>query len=221
MKPKLIPIRPLLYRPLLVLAPVVLCFPLSGPLHAQDRKSASSPPEPPTPAARRFSDSRYRVAFEIPSAWNLSRRDGEVSTFRLDARSAPLSSQLRGVATIAFNPYPQSTFSGALVYFSISSRTSDADCARQAFLPLRRPTTTTGINGVSFSHGYDEHGGICIESRDDVYTAYRGKACYRFDLVVNTFCGGEVSGVRDMNHAEMEDIRARERKILNSIEFQP
>src|ERR1700686_244588 len=110
MKPKLIPIRPLLYRLLLVLAPAVLCFP--GPLHAQDRKPASPPPEPTSPAARRFSDSRYRVAFEVPAAWNLSRRDGEVSTFRLDARSAPLSSQVRGVATIAFNPYPQSTFSG-------------------------------------------------------------------------------------------------------------
>jgi hypothetical protein len=219
MKPKPIPNRPLLHRSLMVLAVLVLCFQLPGRLHAQ----ALKPPlgEPTTPAGRRFSDSRYRVAFDIPAAWNLSRRDGEVSTFHLDARSAPATAQLRGVASISFNPYPQSTFSGALVYFSISPRTSDADCAQQAFLPLHRPATTTGINGISFSHGYDEHGGICTESRDDVYTAYHGKDCYRFDLVVNTFCGGEVSGVRDMNHAEMEDIRARERKILNSIEFQP
>jgi hypothetical protein len=199
---------------------LLLASALDESVHAQLQKR-DAPPEPTTPAARRFTDPRYRVALEIPTAWNLTRRDGEVSTFHLDARSAPSSSQLRGVASIAFNPYPQSTFSGALVYFSVSPRTTDADCARQAFLPLHRPATTAEINGVSFSHGYDEHGGICIESRDDVYTAYRSKACYRFDLVINTFCGGDVSGVRDMTHGEMDDIRAREQKILGSLAFHP
>jgi hypothetical protein len=200
--------------PLLVLS----VFAPHAPAQLQKRES---PPEPTTPSARRFTDPRYHVALEIPAAWNLSRRDGEVSTFHLDARSAPPASQLRSVASIGFNPYPQSTFSGALVYFSVSPRTTDAECARQTFLPLHRPATTAEINGVSFSHGYDEHGGICIESRDDVYTAYRRNACYRFDLVLNTFCGGDVSGARDMTHAEMEDIRAREQRILNSLAFQP
>jgi hypothetical protein len=177
-------------------------------------------PEPTVPAARRFTDSRYHVAIQIPAAWTLTRRDGEVSTFHLDARSAPATSQLRAVATIAFNPFPQSNFSGALVYFSISPRTTDAACAAQAFLPLHHPATTAEINGVSFAHGYDEHGGLCTESRDDVYTAFRGKACYRFDLVVNTFCGGDV-GVREMTQAELEDIHTREQSILNSLTLNP
>jgi hypothetical protein len=206
------------FKPALLLLLLVSVF--DQPLHAQLQKRAT-PPEPTTPAARRFTDSRYHVAFQIPAAWNLTRRDSEVSTFHLDARSAPPTSRLRAVATIAFNPFPQSNFSGALVYFSVSPKTTDADCAAQAFLPLHRPATTAEINGVSLAHGYDEHGGICTESRDDVYTAFRGKACYRFDLVLNTFCGGEVSGVREMTHAELDDIHAREQKILSSLEFHP
>jgi hypothetical protein len=200
-----------LLKPVLLL--LVLVSVVDQSLHAQLQK-----PEPTTPAARRFTDSRYHVALQIPAAWNLNRRDGEVSTFHLDARSAPLTAQLRAVTNIAFNPFPQSNFSGALVYFSVSPRTTDADCAAQSFLPLHRPATTTEINGIAFAHGSDEHGGgICIESRDDVYTAVRHNACYRFDLVLNTFCGGEVSGVREMTHAEREDIHAREQAILNSL----
>jgi hypothetical protein len=209
--------KPIPYRLLLIVTLAVLCI---SPSDAQLEKR-TSPPEPATPAARRFTDPRYHLAFQIPAAWNLSRRDGEVSTFHLDARSAPPSSQLRGVASIAFNPFPQSNFSGALVYFSVSPRGTDADCASQAYLPLHRPATTVEINGVSFAHGYDEHGGICTESRDEVYTAFRGKACYRFDLVLNTFCGGEVSGVREMSHAELDDIRTREQKILDSVTLNP
>src|SRR5271154_2185819 len=212
--------KPIPHRPLLVVALVVLCLQPSGRLQAQLQKRTSQP-EPTTPAARRFSDPSYHVGFQVPAAWNLSRRDGEVSTFHLDARSAPPGSQLRGVASIAFNPFPQSNFSGALVYFSVSPRSTDADCASQAYLPLHRPVTRVDINGVSFAHGYDEHGGICTESRDEVYTAFRGKACYRFDLVLNTFCGGEVSGVREMTHAELDDIRGREQKILDSVTLNP
>jgi hypothetical protein len=204
----------------LALLLLVLVSAFDQPLHAQLQKRPT-PPEPTTPAAGRFTDPHYHVALQIPAAWTLTRRDGEVSTFHLDARSAPPTSQLRAVATIAFNPFPQSNFSGALVYYSVSPRTTAAACASKAFLPLHHPATTAEINGVSFAHGYDEHGGICTESRDDVYTAFGNKACYRFDLVVNTFCGGDVSGVREMSHAELEDIHTREQSILNSLTLTP
>jgi hypothetical protein len=203
---------------LLTLALLVLSA-ATPQLHAQTpRREAASVSEPTTPAAQHFHDSRYHVAFDLPAAWNLSRRDGEVSTFHLDARSAAPTAQLRAVASIAFNPYPLSTFSGALVYFSVTPRINDADCASQAFLPLHRPATTESIHGVSFAHGSDEHGGVCIESRDEVYTAFRNHACYRFDLVLNTFCGEQV-GARAMTHAEMENIRARQQKILDSLDL--
>ena len=205
-------------KPALLL--LVLSSVLDQPLHAQLQKR-TTPPEPTTPAARRFTDPRYHVALQIPAAWTLTRRDGEVSTFHLDARSAPPTSQLRAVASIAFNPFPQSNFTGALVYYSVSPRTTDAACAAQSFLPLHRPATTTEISGITFAHGSDEHGGgICIESRDDVYTAFRNRACYRFDLVLNTFCGQPV-GVREMSHAELDDIHAREQSILNSLTLTP
>lgn len=184
---------------------------------AQQAKPA---PDPTTPAARHFTDARYGISLQLPAGWDLSRRDGELSTFHLDARSAPASSQLREVAAISFNPYPMSTFSGALVYFSVAPHQSDADCARQAFLPLHKPATTAQINGISFSRGHDEHGGMCTESRDDVYTVWRRNACYRFDLVLNTFCA-KVSGAQEMTLPELEEIHAREIKILQSIELKP
>lgn len=177
-------------------------------------------PEPITPAARHLSDQKYGFTLQIPAAWNLSRRDGELSTFHMDARSAPPTSQLRAVAALSFNPYPLSTFSGALVYVSVAPHLSDADCAGQAFLPLHKPATTAQINGISFSRGHDEHGGFCVESRDDVYTTYRRNACYRIDLVVNTFCA-KVSGAQEMTVREMENIQSREHQILDSLTLKP
>ena len=58
-----------------------------------------------------------------------------------------------------------------------------------------------------------------MESRDEVYTTLRGSSCLRFDLVINTFCGGEVSGARDMTAAELEAVRKRLEGILQSVHF--
>ena len=72
---------------------------------------------------------------------------------------------------------------------------------------------------MTFKHGYSEHGGVCTESRDEVYTALRGTTCYRFDLVINNFCGGEVSGVRDITERELGAVRQRLETILNSVKL--
>jgi hypothetical protein len=123
-------------------------------------------PEPTTPPARPFHDSRYGVSFTIPPAWNIDRKDGDVSTFRLDARNAAHTAQMRAVATISFNPHPYSTFSGALFYFSVAPNITANQCAAQAIARAPHTVTTTQVAGVTFTHGYDEHGGICTESRD-------------------------------------------------------
>src|SRR5580765_8543470 len=147
----------------------------------------TSVPEPTTPPAATFHDTRYGVSFKVPAGWTLTRHDAEVSTFAFDVRTAPLSTQMRGLATIAFNPHPTSTFSGALFYFSVTPRSNEAQCHDQAKAQAPRTVTTTEIAGANFTHGYDEHGTICTEARDEIFTALRGNACYRFDLVVNTF----------------------------------
>src|ERR1700743_64188 len=161
-------------------------------------------PEPTTPPARPFHDARYGVSFTVPPAWNLSRRDGDVSTFNLDARNAAHTAQMRAVATISFNPHPYSTFSGALFYFSVTPNVTANQCAAQAIARAPRTVATAKVDGVSFSHGYDEHGGICTESRDEIYTTERNDACYRFDAVINNFCGGAVSGGKDITERELE-----------------
>src|SRR5258707_1808898 len=63
-------------------------------------------PEPTTPPARPSHDPRYGVSFTVPPAWNLTPKDGEVTTFNLDARTAAHTAQLPAVATISFNPHP-------------------------------------------------------------------------------------------------------------------
>ncbi|RSL18802.1 hypothetical protein EDE15_4404 [Edaphobacter aggregans] len=177
-------------------------------------------PEPTTPAARPFRDNRYGVSIQIPTAWNLSRRDGDLSTYNLDARTASRSAQLRAVANIAFNPYPTSTFSGALFYFTVTPRLLETQCRAQATAQAPRTITTTPIGGVPFTHGYDQHGTICTEARDEIYTTVHNNACYRFDLVINTFCGGEVSGgARDMTPQQLDAIRKRLESILDTVQF--
>jgi hypothetical protein len=178
--------------------------------------------EPTTPPAQQFHDIRYGVSFQIPAAWNLSRKDSDLSTFSLDARTAPRTAQLRAVADIAFNPFPYSTFSGALFYFSVTPHTTAVQCTQQASAQAPRTVTTTQIGGIAFTHGYDEHGGICTESRDEIYTAQRNNACFRFDLVINTFCGGDAGGgARDITPRELEAVRKRMQSILDSVRFDP
>jgi hypothetical protein len=176
--------------------------------------------EPATPPSRVFRDSRYGVSFTVPAAWNLNRKDGEVSTFPLDARNAAHDAQLRAVATISFNPHPASTFSGALFYFSVAPHTSANQCAAQASARAPRTVSTEQIGEAAFTHGYDEHGGICTESRDEIYTTLHKDVCYRFDAVINTFCGGDVSGVRDITEGELDSVRRRMQVILDSVRFE-
>jgi|HubBroStandDraft_5_1064220.scaffolds.fasta_scaffold123987_2 hypothetical protein len=182
-------------------------------------KRHASTPEPTTPPARPFYDSRYGVGFTVPAAWNLNRKDGEVSTFALDARTAAHTTQMRAVASISFNPHPTSTFSGALFYFSVTPHITVAQCSFQASGKDPRSVATTQIGGQDFVHGHEERGAICTESRDEIYTAQRGDACYRFDVVINTFCGGDVSGVRDISPAELDAVRNRMKGILDSVRF--
>ncbi len=176
-------------------------------------------PEPNTPPARPFHDSRYGVSFTIPPAWNLTRKDHDVSTFNLDARNAAHTAQMRAVATISFNPHPYSTFAGALFYFSVTPNVTANQCVAQASARAPHTVTTTQVAGVTFTHGYDEHGGICTESRDEIYTTARNDACYRFDAVINNFCGGDVSGVQDITERELDDVRKRMQAILNTVRF--
>jgi hypothetical protein len=176
-------------------------------------------PEPTTPPARLFRDTRYGISFTVPTAWNLTRRDAEVSTFNLDAPTAARTTQLRAVASISFNPHPYSTFSGALFYFSVTPHTTSAECGFQASAKAPRAVVTTQIAGIPFTHGYSEHGGICTESRDEIYTTSRNNTCYRFDAVINSFCGGDVSGVRDITSIELDSVRTRMQNILDSIHF--
>jgi hypothetical protein len=181
--------------------------------------AAQASADPQTPAARPFHDSRYGISFQVPAAWNLSSRDGDVSTFRLDARSALRASQLRAVASIAFNPLPASTFSGALFYASVAPGVTAASCKRQGALGAARVSDAKVVSGIAFDHSHDEHGGVCTESRDEVYTTFRSARCYRFDLVINNFCGGDVSGVRDMTDRELEAVRKRLEDILATVQF--
>ena len=178
-------------------------------------------PDPVSPPAQTVTEDRVHVRFRLPPGWNLARRDGEVSTFHLDARTAPHHAEMLVVATLAFNPYPASTFSGALFYVSQTSHSSPASCAAQTTFRPERPLQPMTIADVSFSRGKDEHGHICTEARDVTYTALRRGSCLRFDLAVNTFCGGEDSGAQDMTEAQLGEVFKRMEGILESVEWMP
>jgi hypothetical protein len=188
-------------------------------------------------ASRIFHDPVYKVSVDYPASWTFTRKDREISTFHLDARSAPRSSRLRAVAAIPENPYPASTFSGAYVYLSVTPHSTSAACARQAMgtrvaqaagpaadgspAAIRRSAKpeVAEIAGIAFAHGQDQQKHICITDRDEIYTTYRRGACYRFDLAINNFCGGEVSSVKDITAQELDEVRSRMEAILATVRF--
>jgi hypothetical protein len=175
--------------------------------------------EPSDPPARTVQDTRSHVRFDLPPGWNLARRDGELSTFSLDARSAPPNAEVRAVAALAYNPFPRSTFSGALFYLSLTPHSTPAACLAQAHAKPNEPLSSVSVGDVPFARGHDAHGTICTEARDTVYTTLRHGSCVRFDLAINSFCGGEVSGARDLTDAELADIQQRLESLLAQVQL--
>jgi hypothetical protein len=190
--------------------------------------SVASAPSLKTDPSRTFRDPVYKVAFDFPSSWNLAKRDGEISTFHLDARSAPRSAIVRAVVAIPENPFPASTFSGAYLYFSVTPHSSEGSCARQATgettlagkPPVKQKPAEIQIAGIPLMHGYDEQKDICTTQRDEIYATYQRGVCYRFDLAMNNFCGGEVSGVKDVTAKELDQVRGRLMSILGTVRFE-
>ena len=197
---------------LLLVAPVVINAQLSAP---------AKPRDPGLPPPRHIHDGRYGVTFDLPAGWNATERDGDVSTFALDARTAARNARMRQVAQLAFNPFPSSTFAGALFYFSATPHATERSCAAQASAQAPRVAGSADIGGLRFPPGLGEDGAICTEARDRIFTAGRRGACLRFDLVLNTFCGGDVSGVRSMSDAEIAAVRKRLEDVLSTVRFDP
>lgn len=176
------------------------------------------------PGMKRFHDPAYKLSFEYPADWTFSQRDHEISTFHLDARSAPRNASLRAVAAMPTNPFPRSTFSGAYLYFSVTPHSSQKACDQQALGPPNVAASreaTPKIANMSFAHGHDSQREICITQRDEIYTTWHRGACYRFDLATNNFCGGQVTGVQDISDKELEQVNQRLESILATARFDP
>ena len=174
---------------------------------------------PPTATTHDFKDGHFGVKFQVPAGWSLTRKDGEVSTFHNDARSASRGAQVRGIASLDFNPYPYSTLSGAVFYYSVTPHSNDQECAKEASpeeAPVTVSTDVQDIGGMRFTHGHDEHGDICVEARDEVYTAYRKGSCYRFDMEINTFCAIS-SGAQEITERQLLNLNQRMADILSTV----
>ena len=195
---------------------VALCaLPCAAQKASQKITVPTAPPASAVPQG--FRDGHFGVRFEVPAGWSLNRKDGLVSTFHEDARTASPQAQMRGVASLDFNPFPYSTLSGAVFYFSVTPHSNDEECARQA-APANFPTDVQDIGGMRFTHGHDQHGDICVEARDEVYTAYRKGSCYRFDMEINTFCAIS-SGAREITDGQIESLNQRMANILSTVEL--
>jgi hypothetical protein len=216
---------------------LALALPLSAAVAQKPKASQATKPIPvpdsaPVGAAEQaFQDKHYKVSFRTPPGWEVAHKDGQVSTFHLDARSAPPQTQLRGVAMIDFNPFPYSTLAGAIFYFSVEPKTTDEECSLQATGPKAEIAASAeetqsktksvrkdvqDIAGMAFAHGHDEHGDMCVEARDEVYTTWRKHSCYRFDLAMNTFCP-EASGAQPITAKQIHDVNQRLTGILSTV----
>lgn len=188
------------------------------PAHSLKGYTVPADPDNPKPAARDFNDPLYRVSFHIPAGWNFEKRDGVISNFGVETRTARARSQVRGVAEISFNPWPPTTFAGALFYYSVIPHSTAATCVAQTATKGMRRQPDTEVGGIAFHHGRDQHGSVCTEARDDAFTAMRGTACMRFDLVVNTFCS-DTSGAQEITPDQLQDVQTRLAGILGSVKI--
>ncbi len=182
-------------------------------------RGLTEPAEPATPdpaEARPFHDAKYKVSFTVPAGWNFEQKDGLLSNFGVDTPTARRRTDVRGVAAINFNPWPVSTFAGALFYYSVIPRAKAGMCAEQTTTRGVKPLPESQIDGTPFHHGAEHHGKVCTESRDDMFTAMQGKNCVRFDLVVNTFCA-ETSGAQEITPAQLSDVDKRLAALLGSV----
>ncbi|MEK6398988.1 MAG: hypothetical protein V4734_12940 [Terriglobus sp.] len=197
-------------------------FPLlaqqAKPKDAQSLKGFTVPDEPANlqPAAITFRDAKYKLSYKVPAGWDTERKDGILSTITKDTRNAKPGMQVRGVSAINYNPYPPTTFSGALFYYSVVPKSTALSCSALATAGHLKAKPDVTVNGLTFKHGQDQHGGICTESRNEVFTTLSRNACLRFDLVVNTFCH-ESSGAMEMNAQQLGDLNTRLANILGSI----
>ena len=164
-----------------------------------------------------FRDTHFGVGFKVPPGWSFTRKDHEVSTFRLDARTAREKSEMRAVVALEFNPFPMSTLAGAMFYYSVEKHARASECVKQASGD-GEIQDTLDIGGMNFVHGHDEHGAVCVEARDEVYTAYRKGSCFRFDLELNTFCAVS-SGAMELTDPQIDDIEARMAGILSTVKL--
>jgi hypothetical protein len=200
---------------------------ISGSAQAQSSASAALPTSPP--AQQIHVDG---VSLRVPAGWAWTRADGEVSNFHDDARTSPANAHLIGSASIAYNPFPLSSFSGATIYLTFAAKQTASHCTRQAEVPApleasatarfpepAAPAAAPSLPGVTFNHGHDAHGVMCTEERDEVYTTMHRGACYRADLVLHTFCGGAASGAQDMTAEQIDSIRARLNGIFATFKF--
>ncbi len=173
-------------------------------------------PEHLVPGATDFYDRKYGVTLHVPAGWNVEHKDGVLSNFGADVRSTHRQLHVRGVASLNYNPYPYSTFAGETFYYSVMPRSTAGACAAQVSTGHVQPQPDLTIAQAPFKHGRDQHGTICTEARDDVFTTMRGTSCLRFDLVVNTFCS-QTSGAMELTPKQMDDVNARLATILGSI----
>ena len=181
-----------------------------------DQPPVSVPTAPPAGTLPQgFHDPEFGVRFQVPPGWAVSKDDGTLSSFHVDAMRAPQKAELRGVAMLNFNPYPESTFSGAIFYYSVERHAKKAACQIEA-TGSEDKRDAQEVSGLRFAHGHDEHGNICVEARDEVYTAYRKGSCYRFDLELNTFCSVS-SGAQDLSDTQVIAIEDRMDSILRSV----
>lgn len=195
-------------------------FPCVAALPCAAQQKIVVPTAPPAKAmAQGFKDGHFGVKFRVPPGWSLSRKDGLVSTFHNDARTASPDARVRGIASLDFNPYPYSTLSGAVFYYSVTPHSSDQECAKEAaqeIAPVEASRDVQDIGGMRFTHGHDEHGDICVEARDEVYTAYRKGSCYRFDMEINTFCAIS-SGAQEITERQLQSLNQRMADILSTV----
>ena len=175
------------------------------------------------PSARTVTRPPLPHLLPLPADWNFTRRDGEVSTFRLDARSAPRSANSAPSPAMpsTHSPPPPSPEPRLLQRHSRASPPPPAlrrPRPPSPHRPRHHPAKTRSRRPL---HPRLRRAGRHLHrSRDEIYTTFR-TAPATASTSPSTTSAAAKSAASKTSPRPNRPVRNRQESILNTIRFDP
>jgi hypothetical protein len=180
--------------------------------------------QPTNAATKAFTDAQRGVSFRYPADWTLTTEQHFYIPESILTLPKPDSDDRATARAAVFREgkdWPglaNSTLNGAdFVYNAVPGASLQA-CTNWLHRRVDfNKTDEQTRNGIPFMHVRTGSGGLCHGADESIYIHQGQGACYFFDLAVHTICPGVVEGERNATPEQLAAVRARLRRILDTV----